>query len=326
MKDLTNIQKMAFDAVNKKDEKVDFNEALRLKILEVMGVEEWSYRAFMKAEHDVFALLEEMFPAAIQAKLAGKFDRFVDFRDTALNDKPYFTIEDTKLYPVAIVSRGNQAPERQKITEKKFTLTTHVETIRLYDELDRFMTGDMTIERMTEKAVDAHANSVAVQISDAIYASYSSVGTNWKYTGAYDASELNSIIENVKAVTGASRVQIYGTSTALGNVSDVVGTSDAEKEQFNGQGYFGNFRGNDMISLPQAYRVDTTTFAVNTAFLIVVPADQKIAMVLFEGEPFINLGETKNRSDKQLEIVYDRNVGVAALTSDEGTYGFYKFA
>lgn len=327
MKDL---QKVVFDALSAEDTgmKKQYNDVLRERILDVLGTDEWNYYAFMEKKYQVFAIMAEMFPVMTKAQLAGKFDRFADFHDVAVGDSPYFITEDNNIYATVTTSRGNADVDRQKIVDKKFNIPTVVESIKLYDELDRFMKGEITVERMTTKAVDAHANSIAIKISDAIYNSYSAVGTPWKATGAFDASVLNLIIENVKAATGAARVQIFGTSTALSNVADIAGYSDEEKLLFNGIGYYGSFRGHDLIALPQAYRPNTETnvFAVNNDYLLILPADEKIVKVVFEGEVWIDSVDSKIRSDKQLEIQYDRNVGVGAITTVDGMYGLYRFS
>ena len=327
---MNDIQRVVFDAIKAEDAKTkkDYNQALREKILDVMGMETWDYYAFMDNQYKIFAIIRDMFPVMTKAGLQNKFDRWVDFHDVAVGDKPYFTVEDNNIYATVTTSRGNADVDRQAIKDRKFSVTTANESIKFYDELDRFMTGEITIERMTMKALDAHLNSTALKISDAIYNSYSSVGTNYKATGAFDSSTLNSIIEHVKASTGASKVQIFGTSTALSNVDDIAGRSDAEIEQFNGMGFYGYFRGHELIALPQAYRPNTSsqTFAVNTNYLVIVPADTKIGKVVFEGDVFIKSTDSTDRNDKQLEIMYDRRMGVAAITVAEGQYGIYKFA
>lgn len=329
MKSLTGIKKVTFDAVKAEDltTRKQFNEALREKIKEVVGGE-WNYYSFMDKKYQVFEIIADMFPVAVQASLAGKFERFADFHDTAMGDQNVFTVEDNEIYPVWTASRGNGDIERQKIVDRKFTVPTQTKSIKFYDELDRFMAGDITVDRMTMKAVDAHGNYVGSLISDTIYNSYSAVGTNYKFTGAYDADELNTIIEGVKAATGADRVQIFGTTTALSNVADIAGYSDAEILQFNGQGYYGSFRGNDLIALPQAYKagVDPKEFAVSSNHLIILPADQKIVKVAFEGAPFVGMQEGLDRNDKQIEILYDRRVGASAITVTEGLYGLYFFS
>jgi len=325
---LSDVQRMALDAykgVSKNFSKEDLNDAVRNAIVEACGGE-WNMYKFKKNMQDVFAIIAEMMPVVMHASLSEKFGRFADFKDTAMGDENVFTVQDGSIYEVYTSSRGNGDIERQRIVDRNFSVPTQAKSIKLYDELDRFLSGKIDLARMTDVALTAHTNYVGKLISDTIYGSYSAVDTPYKVTGAFDAANLNTLIEHVKAATGAERVQIWGTTTALGNVVGIAGYSDREKEEFNGMGYYGTFNGNDLMALPQAYTAGTQTFAVNNDFIIILPADEKIVKVMFEGIPYVDMKQGMARNDLQTEILYQRRVGAAAITAPEGKYALYKFS
>lgn len=322
-------QKLAYDAVTGISKegftKEQMNEAVRNIVREACGGE-WNYYRFMENRYKVFAIMAEIMPVATAASLAGKFEGFCEFKDTALGDKPYFFVEDNQVYPVYTSSRGNQDIERQKIVDRNFTVATNIKSIKFYDEMDAFLTGKMDMARLTEKASISLANYVGELIYDTIYGSYSSVDTEFKATGAFAAATLASIIENVKSATGADRLQIFGTTTALGNVADGAGYSDRAKDGFNGLGYYDTFRGTDLFALPQAYAASTQTFKVNNSHILILPANEKICKVLAEGEALVDMKDGMARNDMQPEVFFSRRIGAAALTVPEGKFGFYKFA
>ncbi|HEY5588893.1 MAG TPA: hypothetical protein VIK86_08060 [Candidatus Paceibacterota bacterium] len=325
----TDIQKLAFDAANglapEGYTKESINEAVRNAVKDACGGE-WNYYKFMENRYKVFAIMAEIMPVAMNTSLAGKFDGFADFKDTALGDKNYFTIEDNTVYQTCTVSRGNGDIERLKIVDKNFSIPTITKAIKFYEELDNFITGRMDMARLTEKASVSMAAYMGELISDTIYGSYSSVGTPFKATGVFDATTLTGIIENVKAASGAERVQILGNTTALSKVVDSFGYSDKAKDSVNSLGYYGTFRGTDLISLPQGYRVGTQTLAVGANGLTIVPADEKIIKVILEGDAFVNMNDGTNRNDMQPEIFFSRKVGAAAITAVEGQFGLYRFS
>lgn len=320
---LTGFQQTVFDAVANKD--ASLSEAVRDKIKEVCGGE-WNYYKFLDNKNAVFEIISDMMPVAMQAGLQGKFDKFAEFVDTAMGDENTFTVEDNKLYQVYTLARGDGDVKRDKIVDRRFTVPTKNKEIKLYAELDELMSGKITLDRMTDKALNSYINHVGLLISDVIYNSYTAVGTPYKATGAFDADTLVGIIENVKAATGAEAVEIWGTTQALSNITDGFGYSDKARDFANNMGYYDTFRGADMYQLPQAFLPGTETFAVNTNYVIVLPADEKIAKVAFEGAPIVGMVEALYHNDRTTDIIYGRRVGAAAITVIDGGYGLYRFS
>lgn len=329
MKTLVGLEKMAFDAYkgvpSAEFSKQDMNEAIRTAVREACGGD-WNYYNFMKNRYDVFALISQVMPVAMNASLSNKFGQFADFKDTAVGDLNYFTVEDNQLYPIYTTSRGNMDIERVKIIDNNFSVPTTMKMIKFYDEWDLFMAGKIDFARLTDRAAISMENYVGTLVSDSIYGSYASVDTPYKATGAFDASTLVDIIANVKAATGNDAIQIWGDTSALANVADGFGYSDAMKDGANSLGYYDSFRGTPMFAMPQAYTAQTQTFAVNRSHIVVVPANEKIVKVVFEGETLVNATDGMGRNDMQPEFVFGRRVGAAAITAQIGKFGFYKFS
>jgi hypothetical protein len=326
----TDLQKLAFDAVNSKDKigmsKEQMNDAIRNAINTACGSETWNPYAFKKNAQDVFQLLAEIMPVNMRETLDVQLNRFCDFRDENLGEKTYFKVEDRSVYNVLTVSTGNQNITRNKIIDSNFKIDTVLKGVKFFDELESFMRGNMDFARLSEKANEAMSTYVGELISTTIYGGYSAIQSRFKATGSYDPSTLNLIIENIKAENKTNAVQIFGTTTALANVADGFGYSDAAKDRANTWGYYGQFRGADLIALPQAYSSGTDSFHVDNSHLIILPAGEKIVKVVFEGAPIVDWNDNMNRNDMQYEIIFLRRVGAAALTAIDGKYGMYKFS
>jgi hypothetical protein len=324
---MTDLQVLALDTYRKAPAAFalgDPNEAIREAVREACGGE-WNYYKFKENEWKVYAIIAEIMPVTLNASLANKFGEFAEFKDTAMGDENHFIVEDNQIYPLYTVARGNGDVERQKISNRSFSVTTIGKGIKFYDEWDRFMAGKIDLATMTDRASVSYLHYVGQLIADTIYASYASVGTDYRATGAYDADTLQGIIDHVKAATGAERLQIWGSTSALGNISDGFGYSDGAKDAANQLGFYDVFRGTSMYALPQAYQPQTTTFAVNTSHIIVLPANEKIVKVVFEGTPIVGTSDPMLRNDLQIEFLYSRRVGAATINVPDGKYGFYKF-
>lgn len=327
---MNDLQRLAFDAGSGKARAgmtiEETNEAVRNAINEACESETWNPYKFKKNAQDVFALLAQIMPANMRSTLSEQFEEFCDFKDEALGDKTYFKVEDRTVYPVLTTATGNQNVTRNKIIDSNFKIDTILKTVKFYDELDAFMRGNMDFARLNQKATQALSNYVGELVSSTIYGAYSSIKTRFKSTGSFDSSTLLSIIENIKAENGTNSVVIYGTTTALANIVDGQGYSDAGKDQFNSWGYYGEFRGTKLISLPQAYGANSDTLHVDTDHIIILPANEKIVKVVFEGEPIVDMNSNMSRNDMQHEIVFMRRIGAAAITAVDGKFGMYKFS
>jgi hypothetical protein len=324
----TGLQTIALDAyrgISTKFSNVELHDAVRNAVKEACGGE-WNYDKFIDNRSKVYTVLREIMPVAINASLNGKFDGLAEFKDTAMGDLNYFEVQDNTLYPVYTTSRGNQDIERQKVTERNFSVPTAMKMIKFYDELDRFMAGKVNFGFLSNKMADSFGNHVGQLIYDAIYGSYASVGTDYKETGVFDAGKLQNIIENIEK-EGNGNVQIWGVKRALAKISEgATNYSDGEKERFNSFGYYGQFRGVQMYALPQANVAGSKTNAINNDHIIIVPSAEPIVKVCFEGDAIVKITDGMDRNDMQPEFTYGRRVGAVALTVPEGKYGIYKFS
>jgi hypothetical protein len=327
MAKFTDLQVLARDTYNKSVKKYsvsEANDAIRQVFKDICG-DEWNYYTFMENRYKIFAIIAEIMPAAMRDSLANKFNNFAEFADTAMGDKNSFIVKDNEIYPIYTLARGNGDIERQKLTNRAFSVSTQYKGIMFYDEWDSFMAGKVDFTELVDRANVSYLNHIGLLISDTIYGSYASVATPFKATGAYDAATLAGIIKNVKAATGVETVQIWGDADALSNISDAFGYSDRAKDQANQAGFYANFRDSSMYAIPNAYKPQTTTFAVDSSHVIILPAGEKIVKVAFEGEAFVGVQDGTHRNDRQMEFELGRRCGAAALTVPEGKFGFYKF-
>lgn len=327
---LSDIQKLSLDAYNgrpvDKYNVGEINEMLRAAIREACGGE-WNFYKFQQNKWNVYAIIAEAMPISLKTSLEDQFNDFAEIKDTALNEKNYFTVTQNDLFDVYTVARGNYDIERQRLVNNSFSITTHKKAIKIYTEIDEFLAGKIDWADLTNRVMRSFGAYVGQLIYDTMYGSYSAIGTPYKHTGAFDASTMLELISHVCSASGTNKVQIYGTQIALANIADGAGYSDSEKRRFNEFGFYDVFRGNSLYVLPQGYRINTNTKAVDDNSVFVIPDNgEKIVKVVFEGTPEIRDNDGSSRNDGQPEFLFARMIGAAALTVEEGLYGMYKFA
>jgi len=267
---LTDLQKLSRDVYNGSVQKYSKDEAelaIKTAVIEACGGE-WNIYSFQENKYKVFAIMSEVLSIGLGELLTGKFDEFVETRDTDLGDTIEFDVED-----------------RQKIYGTKLTVATELMGVKIYEELDKFIAGRINWSKMIDKVMQSYAHEVAVKIYNAIYGSYSALVAPYKVNAVYDKTTLTDMIAHIEASTGQKAV-VFGTKKALGKITDAT-PSERMKDELNMMGHYGYVAGTALLELPQAHLAGTDTFGVNDSFLLVVPNGEKIVKLILEGDAYV---------------------------------------
>ena len=112
---LTDLQKLSRDVYNGSVQKYSKDEAelaIKTAVIEACGGE-WNIYSFQENKYKVFAIMSEVLSIGLGELLTGKFDEFVETRDTDLGDTIEFDVEDNSLFKVATIADGNTDIRRQ---------------------------------------------------------------------------------------------------------------------------------------------------------------------------------------------------------------------
>ena len=321
---LTDLQKLSLDTYKgtvQKYSKAEAENAIRNAIIDACGGE-WNFYNFQKNKWDVYQVISELLSVGIGELLVDKFNRFADIRDVELGDNPEFLVEDTSLFRVASIANGNTDIRRQKLYNKKLIVPVEKLAIKIYEELDRFLAGRIDWNKMIDRVQLSFGNEIALRIYNAIHSSYDSLAAPFKEQGTFDEGKLLDMVAHVEASTGQAAA-VFGTKKALSNIK-VDDASDAMKDEFNSLGFYGVFRGTELIQLPQAHIPGTYNFAIDDNFLLVVPNGERIVKVVLEGDAYAYDTPPGSRNDEQIEFFFGRKAGVGVLLADR--FGIYRLA
>lgn len=319
---MTDLQKLAHDTYKgtvQKYSKQEAEDAIRNAIIDACGGE-WNFYNFQKNKWDVYQVISEVLSIGLGELLIDRFNRFADIIDTNLGDIPEFIIESKDLFRVATIANGNTDIRRQKLYNGKLDITTEKLAIKIYEDLDRFIAGRINWQNMIDRVQLSYGHEMAIRIYNAIYGAYDILTAPYQQSGTFDETKLLDLIAHVAASTGQTPV-VFGTKSALSKIT-VADSSDAMKDEYNLMGYYGVFRGTDLLELPQAHKPGTSDFVVDDNFLLVVPNTEKIVKVVLEGDPFVYDTEPGERNDEQIEFFFARKAGVAVLRAD--IFGIYR--
>lgn len=322
------IAKLAIDVYRGQGEATKFSrsdamEVLRKELVEANGGSEKLTPKSFRNNPQLFAILEEALDILVEEGLKGQFDTFVETVVIEHGDAKVFTIEENRLFDVAIVSDGNGDLRRDRLDVGELTVKTYIMGVAVYEELSRLLAGRQDFAKLVENVARSYENKIQNLIYDAVYDSYNQLGSTYAISGTFSESQLDELIAHVEAATGMEAM-ILGTKSALAKIN--YGTeSEKSKEARNDFGFYGNFHGTQMMAIKQAHKVGSNEFAIDNGFLMVVPkSPDKFVKLVIEGDSMIIEGDGTNRKDMQREYTFIKKAGIAVLSAAK--YGIYRIS
>ncbi|WP_090739298.1 hypothetical protein [Paenibacillus sp. Mc5Re-14] len=325
---MRDVAKLAIDFYRNQGEATKFSradamEVLRKELIEANGGSEKLTPKSFRNNPNLFAILEEALDILVEEGIKGQFDTFVETVVIEHGDAKVFTIEENRLFDVAIVSDGNGDLRRDRLDVGELTVKTYMMGVAVYEELSRLLAGRQDFAKLVENVARSYENKIQNLIYDAVYNSYNQLGSTYAISGTFSEAKLDELIAHVEAATGMEAM-ILGTKSALAKIN--YGTeSEKSKEARNDFGFYGNFHGTQMMAIKQAHKVGSNEFAIDNGFIMVVPkSPDKFVKLVMEGDSMIIEGDGTNRKDMQREYTFIKKAGIAVLSAAK--YGIYRIS
>lgn len=309
---MNEIVKLAIDAYHGTVEKYsarETNEVLRKALIDLNGGSTvLDIRRIRDGKcGELFSIIEEILQNTVIEGLQGDefFNRFVEIRNVAEGDQMEFVVEDANLFVVSVAANGTQGIRRQRITGKNVvTVPTRMHIVRIYEELNRVLSGRVDFNYLIAKVADSFRN----KIQEEVQSFFANLGSNElgsvyyiTATGTYDESAMLTLVEHVEAAAGGKNATIIGTKAALRNLKESI-QSDGAKEELHNMGYYGKWFGTPCFAVPQRHKVGTTTFTMNDKELTVIATDDKPIKFVYEGNPLIIPKDFADNADLTMEL------------------------
>lgn len=337
MAEMNDIVKLAVDAYRGNVEKYSVaqsQDTLRQALIAANnGKTALDYRDIRDGKcNGLFTLLETILSVTVVEGLQGDeyFNSLVDFRNVAEGDSPVFYVEDNNLFVVAETADGTQGIRRQRLGGvSETTIPTTLKTVRIYEELNRVLSGRVDFNTMINKV----AESFNQKLLNDIYTLWTGAtatqmgGTTYFPTaGAFDEDALLDLISHVEAAAGGKPATIIGTKKALRSIKESI-LSDGAKDELHNMGYVGKFYGTPVVATPQRHKVGSTEFVLDDNILTIIAGDDKPLKVVYEGNPIVLMGDPMTNADFTQEYLYGVKYGTGIVLAGNNTgIGRYEIA
>lgn len=310
------------------------NDALHEALIEANGGNtKLNYRNIRDGKCvGLFALVEEILKRTTSDGLQEDmfFTSMVDYRDTEEGDQNLFVVKDSTLFTVSDTADGTQGVRRQRIGgEKEVVIPTTMKTVRIYEELNRVLSGrvdfndliklvaDSFKQRLLQDIYNIWSGVTADQLGGTVY--YPGYGA----AGSFSENTMLDLISHVEAAAGGKTPIILGTKKAVRRLQGSIMSDDAKNDLYH-NGVYGSFYGTPVIVTPQRHAAGTTNFVLDDNVLTVVAGDVKPIKVVREGNPLVIMGDPLTNADLTQEYLYGEKYGTG-IVLDGGNGGIGRY-
>lgn len=247
------------------------------------------YQAYRRNNITLFEIIEEIVNLTISNDFADIpfIDNFVEFKNRYLGDKTAWYSEGKSYVTVASFAGNHWDTNREALDGgEEYTLDKEWVYIHVYDELERFLLGIASLERLT----DVIYKSFNKYLKERIYVMFQSVMSvvpgEFSVKGNSEEA-VGGLCDLVQAAGGYSSLTIAGTKGALRKLGGIVPDkyfADSQREAKASTGTIGEWEGNRLMVIPQVIKEGTFELALDNNVLFVMGGDVKPIKVEFIGD------------------------------------------
>ncbi len=267
------------------------DQAIREAFFEILGEDKLTWQNFRNHKNEIYTVIETVLSINLPTAWENSrfYDQFVEVKNGVSGDKNEFIVEDNSILVASRFSGNHWDTDRQKLQGKKsFSVSTEWIYIRVYDELERFLKGTVTLPEMIAKLQKGFQNEIDARI----YASFNGIGTYlpsaFQEKGSYDRGLMNDLIQRVQ-IASQKEVVLAGTRTALANIAEGINTAwiaNSQKEELATNGVVVENIGlpAKAVVIPQTFLRGTYDFKIDNNVIHVLPANSKLVKLFYEGD------------------------------------------
>ena len=298
------------------------DQAVREAFFEILGDDKLTYQNWRAHKIECFEVIENVLNVNLPLAWENSpfYDQFVETRVGSFGDANEFVVDDDGILFASKFAGNYWSVDRQKLQGRKsFSLQVEWITIRVYDELERFLKGTVTLAEMVAKLQKGFQN----EIDTRIFTSFNGIGTylpaKFQETGSYDKDTLSDLIQRVQ-VASQKNVILAGTRSALAHIVDGIDASRmsaSQKEELATKGALLDLTGFGVsaIEIPQAFVRGSYDFKVDNNSIFVLPDGTNPVKLYFEGDTRARELNEKDTDDMTIDSTVQTKLGTGIVVS-----------
>ena len=288
------------------------------------------YQAYRRNNVTLFEIVEEIVNITISNDLIEIpfIDNFVEFKNRALGDKTAWYSEGKSYLSVASFAGNHWDTNREALDAgEEYTLEKEWVYIHVYDELERFLLGITSLERLTDviyksfnKYIKERTYVQFQNVMDVVPVEFSANGNSEEAVG--------NLCDLVQAAGGYSSLTIAGTKGALRKLGAIVPDkyfADSQKEARAHTGVIGEWEGHKLMVIPQVIKPGTFELALDNDVIFILGGDVKPIKLEWIGDTRTQeVRDGRINNDMTLELQVQTCFGIGMELPE--AFGCFHFA
>lgn len=273
-----------------------------------------------------FSLISEMLDIVVPETVLDQFYRFAEVKNVGWGDNLVFNVPNNDLFAVSQASNGVRKAARQRLHGTDVTLTPVNHILTVGEDLYRILAGKVNFGDFVTRVAQSVETQITIEVYNAIFGSYSALGTAYKNTGAFAQATWNNLIQTVQGANRGLKVAAFGTKVALSKVlPDNQYFQFQLGEEYNQMGYLPNFQGTPLFMFDQAMVPNTDTLAISDNSIVLLSTGlEKIIKIGFEGETQIIQSEGFQNASLAVDYTIQKRWAVSLVASQK--FGMWNFS
>lgn len=293
----------------------EMNETLRTEFQELAP----DYRNYKINQNTIFALIEQTIDDVLPARVMEQYSQFAEIKTFAQGDKPIFTQKITqasKRRAKQFIGKVGLAGlyEVFKLDGRSYEVTTNAIGGAAQIGFEEFLDGRVNFADVLDIVMEGLDECIYIEIEKQLIGAVANVQAANKTTqNAFVAKEMDRLISIADSY---GKSAIYCTFEFAATMLPEEGwISDDMRNQRWNNGYLANYKGHQVIVLPQSFEDETNTVKViDPSYAWIIPVgSEKPVKIAFEGGAIVD--EYRNY-DRSQEVQVYKKVGVRAIFSN----------
>ena len=293
----------------------EMNETLRTEFQELAP----DYRNYKINQNTIFALIEQTIDDVLPTRVLEQYSQFAEVKTFSQGDKPIFTQKITqasKRRAKQFIGKVGLAGlyEVFKLDGRSYEVTTNAIGGAAQIGFEEFLDGRVNFADVLDIVMQGLDECIYIEIEKQLIGAVNNVIAANKAT---ETTFVESTMDRLLAIADSyGKAAIYCTFEFAATMVPSEGwVSDDMRNQKWNNGYLANYKGHQVIVLPQSFEDETNEVKVidpSYAWIIPVGADKPVK-IAFEGGAIVD--EYRNY-DRSQEVQVYKKVGVRAIFSN----------